>query len=101
MSAKSILKLLVLTVLILILCSCSFVEIVEIDDRLIITALGIDVTDEGYEVTVQALNTSSGGSGNSSSQSSGSQATQHFSVSGETVGDALLQIYTKTGFICG
>jgi len=98
MSAKSILKLLVLTVLILILCSCSFVEIVEIDDRLIITALGIDVTDEGYEVTVQALNTSSGGSGNSSSQSSGSQATQHFSVSGKTVGDALLQIYTKTGF---
>lgn len=98
MSAKSILKLLVLTVLILILCACSFVEIVEIDDRLIITALGIDVTDEGYEVTVQALNTSSGGSGNSSSQSSGSQATQHFSVSGKTVGDALLQIYTKTGF---
>lgn len=100
MSAKSILKLLVLPVWILILCSCSFVEIVEIDDRLIITALGIDVTDEGYEVTVQALNTSSGASENSSSQGSSgaSQATQHFSVSGETVGDALLQIYTKTGF---
>ena len=100
MSEKSGLKLIALLSLILILSACSFVEIVEIDDRLIITALGIDVTDEGYEVTVQALSPSGEASGNSSSQGSsgGTQTTQHFSFSGETVGDALIQIYTKTGF---
>ena len=96
MSGKSGLMLIFLLFLTLILCSCSFVEIVEIDDRLIVTALGIDVTDDGYEVTVQALNPSGGASQQSSSGVS--QTTQHFSFSGKTVGDALIQIYTKTGF---
>ena len=100
MSAKSGLRLLFLLPLLLILCSCSFVEIVEIDDRLIVTALGIDVTDDGYEVTVQALNPSGEASGSSASQGSSgaAQTTQNFCFSGETVGDALIQIYTKTGF---
>ncbi len=100
MCGKSVLKFLILIPLLFILSACSFVEIVEIDDRLIITALGIDVTDEGYKITVQALNTSGKASGNSSSQGAGgaSPTTQHFSVSGKTVGDALVQIYTVTGF---
>ncbi len=100
MSGKSGIKLLFLLSLLFFFSACSFVEIVEIDDRLIITALGIDVTDEGYEVTVQALNASGEASGNASSQGSTgvSQTTQHFSFSGQTVGDALIQIYTKTGF---
>ena len=94
MSEKSGLKLIALLSLILILSACSFVEIVEIDDRLIITALGIDVTDEGYEVTVQALSPSGDSTGSSSQGSSGgTQAAQHFSFSGETVGDALIQIF--------
>ena len=96
MQTKSGLKLLFFLPLLLILYSCTFVEIVEIDDRLIITALGIDATDDGYEVTVQALNPSEDSS--SQGASKGTSTTQTFCFSGETVGDALIQIYTKTGF---
>lgn len=93
-------KLTVLLFLCLLLCSCSFIEIVEIDERLIITALGIDLTDEGYEVCVQALNTSQSSSGSSASSGdsgSSSGTTLHYSLKGETVGDALIKLYTITG----
>lgn len=93
---KTAAKIAVLLVAAVLLQSCGSIKITELNERLIIEAIGIDFSQNGgYTVTVQALNSSSP-AGNSEDENEG-EITQNLVFSGKTVGEALNGISVHTG----
>lgn len=68
---------------------------VELSDRLIVEAVGIDQADAGVIVTLQALDTHAAGAGSDPNEQG--QVTRLYQFSGESVGQALSQIRAATG----
>lgn len=79
------------------LCSCGEIEIVELNERLIIEAIGIDYEDGIYRVTIEGLDSFSAGSENSSI--SAPSLTKCYMFQGETIGMAMNSISVVTGQI--
>ncbi len=92
---KSIILCTVLAVF--LLSSCSGIEIIELNERLIIEAIGIDYSDGKYTVTIEGLDSFTAGS-DSSSISSG-KLTKCYNFEGETIGMAMNSISQITGQI--
>ena len=67
----------------------------ELNRRLIVEAIGIDKTDSGVLVTLQALDTHTAGMG--SDPNGQEKVTNLYQFSGETVGQALAQAESATG----
>lgn len=87
----------VLLTLMILCSSCSEIETVELNERLIIEAVGIDAKDGKYEVTIEGLDSFTVGSAGTD-VSSGS-ITRCYFFEGETIGMAMNQISTRTGLI--
>ncbi len=87
--------------LILILCillsACDEIEITELNERLIIEAIGIDYEDGVYKVTIEGLDSFTSGS-DTNSISSG-RLTKCYMFEGETIGMAMNDISRITGQI--
>lgn len=82
----------------LLLFGCSAGNTTEINDRLIIEAIGIDITGkDDFRITVQALDSISSGSGDTSAN--GDNITRSYCFYGDTVADAISEISAKTGLI--
>ena len=77
------------------LSSCSEIEIVELSDRLIIEAIGIDFEDGSYKVTIEGLDSFSAGS--DSDSISAPSLTKCYLFEGETIGMAMNRISVITG----
>lgn len=77
------------------LSSCSSIEIIELNERLIIEAIGIDYKDGVYYVTIEGLDSFTSGS-DSESISSGRLTKCHM-FEGETIGMAMNSISRITG----
>lgn len=77
------------------LSSCSEIEIAELNERLIIEAIGIDYEDGKYKVTIEGLDSFTAGS-EGNSVSSG-QLTKCYLFEGETIGMAMNSISQITG----
>ena len=75
-------------------CSCEKPG-TELSDLMIMQGIGIDVSENGFKVTVEILNNeqsgSPGGNGNSDNK------TKIYSAEGSTVGEALRKLITKSG----
>lgn len=84
----------VLTVLLTALSGCG-PRSVELSDRLIVEAVGIDKTDAGVKVTLQALDTHAAGAGSDPNERG--QVTRLYQFSGESVGQALSGVRAATG----
>lgn len=69
---------------------CSQSASTELSNRLIIEAIGIDESEDGYEVSILALNTLQSGSANSTETPDG--LTKVFKAKGKSIADALAQI---------
>lgn len=69
---------------------------VEINDRLIIEAIGIDRDEAGWAVTVQTLDSASAGTGENAL--GGERLTETRTVTGLTVADALSRLAFLTGY---
>ena len=82
---------------ILILSSCNEIEIIELNERLIIEAIGIDYEDGKYLVTIEGLDSFSAGS--DSSSISASSLTKCYLFEGESIGMAMNSISVITGQI--
>lgn len=80
---------------IIFLSSCSNIEIIELNERLIIEAIGIDYEDDVYKVTIEGLDSFTAGS-DSDSISSG-KLTKCYVFTGETIGMAMNSISRITG----
>ncbi len=80
---------------IIFLSSCSNIEIIELNERLIIEAIGIDYEDNMYKVTIEGLDSFTAGS-DSNSISSGKLTKCHI-FTGETIGMAMNSISRITG----
>ncbi len=67
----------------------------ELSDLMIMQGIGIDSTNNGFKVTVEILNNEQSGSpaGNGNSENK----TKIYSAEGETVGEALRKLITKSG----
>ncbi len=76
---------------------CSSVEIIELNERLIIEAIGIDYKNGYYNVTIEGLDSFSAGSDTNSI--SAPSLTKCFSFKGETIGMAMNSISVITGQI--
>ncbi len=87
----------ILALSLIFLCSCSEIEIVELSERLIIEAIGIDFEDGVYKVTVEGLDSFSAGS--ESSSISAPSLTKCYLFEGETIGMAMNSISVITGQI--
>ncbi len=87
--------------LLLILCvllgACDEIEITELNERLIIEAIGIDYEDGIYKVTIEGLDSFTAGS-DTNSISSG-RLTKCYMFEGETIGMAMNDISRVTGQI--
>lgn len=81
----------------LFLTSCSSIEIIELNERLIIEAIGIDYSDGKYQVTIEGLDSLTAGS-ESNSISSG-KLTKCYMFEGNTIGMAMNSISQITGQI--
>ena len=81
----------------LFLCACSNIEIVELNERLIIEAIGIDYDDGIYKVTIEGLDSFSAGT--DSDSISAPSLTKCFLFEGETIGMAMNSISVITGQI--
>lgn len=77
------------------LCSCNSLNIIELNDRLIIQAIGIDKTSDGYEVSIQGLDTEMHGGGSENGKTG--SITKNFLFSGKNISEALAEIHSKTG----
>lgn len=86
-----------LITLMVFLSSCSEIEIIELNERLIIEAIGIDYENGVYKVTIEGLDSFTAGSeGNSISSG---QLTKCYMFEGETIGMAMNSISQITGQI--
>ncbi|MBR2410518.1 MAG: hypothetical protein IKB08_02210 [Clostridia bacterium] len=94
---KKITAVICISVYIFTLCSCGKIEIVELNERLIIEAIGIDFEDGLYRVTIEGLDSFSAGSENSSI--SAPSLTKCYMFQGETIGMAMNSISVVTGQI--
>ncbi len=79
---------------VLFLQSCGWPQGVELGKRLIVEAVGIDLENGLYAVTLQALDTAAGG--NSDTDKGGSH-TRIYRFTGKTVGEALAKAPAATG----
>lgn len=75
--------------------SCSEIEIVELNERLIIEAIGIDYEDGIYKVTIEGLDSFTAGSDSNSISSE--SLTKCFLFEGKTIGMAMNSISVITG----
>lgn len=82
---------------IIFLTSCSNIEIIELNERLIIEAIGIDYEDDVYKVTIEGLDSFTSGS-DINSISPGKLTKCHI-FTGETIGMAMNSISRITGQI--
>lgn len=90
-------RLVILTILLCMLSGCSNIGAAELGERLIIEAIGVDTNDEGYTVTVLALNTQQTGSANSTDTPDG--VAKIFSSSADTLSAAFADIDLISGQI--
>lgn len=90
-----ILSVLTVFVLLFSLTSCTESDAVELNERLIIEAIGIDESDGTYYVTVEGLDTLTAGNDNSSIQ--GEKLTKCYMFEGTTIGTAINSISVVTG----
>ncbi len=74
---------------------CSNIGAAELGDRLIIEAIGIDSSENGFEITVLTLNTQQSGSANSTDTPDGVAKT--FSAKAETLAAAFAEIDLVSG----
>ena len=81
----------------LFLTACNEIEIVELNERLIIEAIGIDFEDGRYKVTIEGLDSFTAGS--ESSSISAPSLTKCYLFEGETIGMAMNSISVITGQI--
>lgn len=81
----------------ILLSSCSRIEIVELNERLIIEAIGIDYKDGLYKVTIEGLDSFSAGS--DSNAISAPSLTKCYLFEGKTIGMAMNSISVITGQI--
>ncbi len=88
---------LIIAVFMLFLSSCKEIEIIELNERLIIEAIGIDYKDGIYKVTIEGLDSFTSGSENDSISSE--QLTKCYMFEGETIGMAMNSISQITGQI--
>lgn len=80
---------------VMLLSSCSEIEIIELNERLIIEAIGIDFEDGKYKVTIEGLDSfTSGSEGNNISPG---RLTKCYLFEGETIGMAMNSISEITG----
>lgn len=91
---KIISSLLALVALVTTLASCEKAG-TELADLMIIQGIGIDVSGNGYKVTVEILNNEQ--SGTPGGDSSGENKTKIYSAEGDTVAQALRTLITKSG----
>ncbi len=77
--------------------ACNEIETVELNERLIIEAIGIDYEDGKYKVTIEGLDSFSAGSDNSSI--SAQSLTKSYLFEGDTIGMAMNSISVVTGQI--
>ncbi len=82
---------------VIFLSSCSNIEIVELNERLIIEAIGIDYEDGKYKVTIEGLDSFSAGT--DSNSISAPSLTKCYLFEGETIGMAMNSISVITGQI--
>ncbi len=78
-----------------ILSSCRGIRITELNERLIIEAIGIDFSASGYTVTVQALNSAS--PADNAQNDEPEKLTENYVFTGKTIGEALNGISIHTG----
>lgn len=81
----------------LTLSSCSEIEIVELNERLIIESIGIDEENGKYKVTIEGLDSFTAGS--DSNSISGEALTKCYLFEGESIGMAMNSISVITGQI--
>lgn len=86
---------LILVLTLILLTSCSNIEIVELNERLIIEAIGIDYENGIYKVTIEGLDSFSAGT--DSNAISAPSLTKCFLFEGETIGMAMNSISVVTG----
>ncbi len=79
------------------LISCSSIETVELNERLIIESIGIDTENGKYKVTIEGLDSFT--AGNDSTSISGEALTKCFLFEGDTIGMAMNSISVITGQI--
>ncbi len=92
--SRSISLLVLCTVFLVSLTSCEKAG-TELSDLMIIQGIGIDVSKEGYKVTVEILNNEQ--SGSPSGDSSAENKTKIYNATGETVASALMKLTAKSG----
>ncbi len=88
---------LILSAATLLLSGCSRIEIVELNERLIIEAIGIDYENGRYKVTIEGLDSFSAGT--DSDSISAPSLTKCYLFEGETIGMAMNSISVVTGQI--
>ncbi len=94
---KKLLTIISIILTISLLSGCSAIEIIELNERLIIEAIGIDYKDDIYNVTIEGLDSFSAGSDTNSI--SAPSLTKCFKFQGETIGMAMNSISVITGQI--
>ncbi len=94
---KSISVLLICFITLITFSGCSEIEIVELNERLIIEAIGIDEENGKYKVTIEGLDSFTAGS--DSNSISGEELTKCYLFEGETIGMAMNSISIITGQI--
>lgn len=87
----------ILVLTLIMLTSCSNIEIVELNERLIIEAIGIDYENGTYKVTIEGLDSFSAGT--DSNSISAPSLTKRYLFEGETIGMAMNSISVITGQI--
>lgn len=86
-----------LIIAVVLLSSCGGIEIVELNERLIIEAIGIDYKDGRYKVTIEGLDSFSAGT--DANAISAPSLTKCYLFEGETIGMAMNSISVVTGQI--
>ncbi len=85
-----------LLVTLVLAAGCGLPEKIELSERLIIEAVGVDCAAGGFAVTVQALDTLAVESGEDTQENG---AAKCYTFHGTTVGEALAQIAPRTGLV--
>ena len=91
---KTVSAVVILSLLLCLLASCKKAG-TELADLMIIQGIGIDVSDNGYKVTVEILNNEQ--SGSPGGEGSGENKTKIYTAEGDTVAQALRTLITKSG----
>ena len=92
---KSISRLILIIIFTFFMQGCSAIEIIELNERLIIEAIGIDFENDEYIVTIEGLDSFSAGSDTNSI--SAPSLTKCFEFRGKTIGMAMNSISVITG----